>query len=327
MQLQVDARGAGANSVLANMIGPRSSPQARPSWFADLDGDLIADAPNDAAQVQSPSQLVFSYIAEGEGALSDVDSENRRLLWKELIAALSKRTNLPMEFVHFSKTDEQLGAFQHGEIQVIGLNTGSVETAVEQFGFVPLCTLGRDDGSYGYTMKIIVPASSDVDGIPKLRDRMVTFTRPNSNSGFKAALVLLMDSYGMLPERDYRWSFSLDHDKSIQLVATRETDAAAIASDVLARMIGTGKIEADSIRTIYESERFPPATIGIPHNLTPELADAIRQELLDFNWKETPLEREFEPTGATRFVPVNYKDDWANIRRIEQSLDRARKAR
>ena len=36
------------------------------------------------------------------------------------------------------------------------------------------------------------------------------------------------------------------------------------------------------------------------------------------------LQQELGTMGVTRFVPVNYKNDWANIRRIDQSIDRAR---
>jgi phosphonate transport system substrate-binding protein len=133
-----------------------------------------------------------------------------------------------------------------------------------------------------------------------------------------------MDAHGLLPERDYQWSFSLDHEKSIRDVVEQKTDAAAIASDVLARLVNTGEVDKAAIATIYESESFPPATIGFAYNLKPELQDAIQQSMLGFDWSDTELQSEFGPMGAEKFVAVNYKDDWANIRRIERSIDKAR---
>ena len=44
----------------------------------------------------------------------------------------------------------------------------------------------------------------------------MTFTRLDSNSGFKAPLVLLMDEYHFMPDRDYQWGFSQSHEDSIK---------------------------------------------------------------------------------------------------------------
>jgi phosphonate transport system substrate-binding protein len=77
--------------------------------------------------------------------------------------------------------------------------------------------------------------------------------------------------------------------------------------------------------SIYKSERFPPATIGYAYNVTPQLRDGIRETLLKFDWKGTGLEKQFGPAGQVKFVPVNYKDDWANTRRIDQVIAEARK--
>jgi phosphonate transport system substrate-binding protein len=322
--VEADARHAMESGILANMLGSGLGAQSLVAEFADSDGDLVADSPSDVTQCIAPAQLVFSYIAEGEGTDSEKAEHEHGLIWNELVAALAKRAGCPVEYRQFSQTDDQLAAFSRGEVHVIGLNTGAVDNAVQQYGLVPICTLGQADGSYGYTMKIIVPNSDGVRRAADLRGRKITFTRPNSNSGFKAAFVYLMEVQGLLPERDYSWSFSLDHEKSIRQVVDRQTDAAAVASDVLERMVQRGQIGTNAIRTIYESERFPPATIGIAHNLAPELRESIRQTFFEFDWSGTKLQDEFGPMGAERFVPIKYKDDWANIRRIERSIASAR---
>jgi phosphonate transport system substrate-binding protein len=136
-------------------------------------------------------------------------------------------------------------------------------------------------------------------------------------------LVLLLDQHKLLPERDYDWGFSQGHENSVKQVAAKEFEVAPVASDILARMVEKGEVDADSFRSIHESERFPPATIGVAYNLKPELQEQIKTTLLEFDWKGTGLEKEFGPE-ATKFVPVNYKNDWANIRRIDQVIAQAR---
>jgi phosphonate transport system substrate-binding protein len=316
--LEATARKEMASNVVTRMFTGENAPVVAEMSFPDADQDLVADPPTDAAQLIHPDELVFSYVAtEDEGPGEET--------WKELLAALKEKTGKNVKFIHYSDVNEQLAAMKKGELHVAGLNTGLVPIAVDRDGFVPLCTLGRADGTYGYTMEILVPAGSPLKDPAQIKGHKVTFTRPDSNSGCKAPFVLLKDKYKLLPERDYQWSFSLGHEDSIKRVAAKEFEVAPVASDVLARMVEKGEVDPAAVVSIYKSERFPPATIGYVYNLAPELRDAIREVLLDFNWSGTGLEKEFGPE-TTKFVPVNYKDDWANTRRIDQVIVRARES-
>lgn len=290
-----------------------------PMSFPDKDGDLVADPPEEPEKMISPEVLRFSFVA---GETESVPEG----AWKELINALAEKTSRKVEYVHYSTVEEQLAALKKGDLHIAGLNTGIVPIAVQSDGFVPLCTFGRDDGSYHYTMKVIVPADSSIKSLRELKGRKIIFTRPDSNSGCKALLMLLKEQEDMQPERDYTWAFSLGHEESIRGVANKEYEAAPVASDILERMIEKGEIGAGAIRTIYESERFPPATIGYVYNLTPELRTAIREALLGFNLVGTGLEGQFG-SQVTKLVEVDYKNDWATARRIDQLAINASKAR
>jgi phosphonate transport system substrate-binding protein len=109
-------------------------------------------------------------------------------------------------------------------------------------------------------------------------------------------------------------------------VAAKDFEAAPVASDILARMVEQNEVDAAAFRSIHESERFPPATFGIVYNLTPELRDMIREALLAFELTGTGLEGEFG-ADATKLVPINYKQDWANARHIDQLVAQSRKPR
>jgi phosphonate transport system substrate-binding protein len=304
-----------AENVLARMFVSDTALTAPSMSFSDADGDLVADPPADAAKLIEPQVLMFSYVASQEDQVPEE-------AFAELIKALAEKTGREVKFVQYGDVEEQLAALKNSELHIAGLNTGIVPPAVQRDGFVPLCTLGREDGTFGYTMQFLVPAGSPIKKIEDIKGHKVTFTRLDSNSGCKAPLALLMDQYKMIPERDYQWGFSQDHRDSVKNVASKEFDVAPVASDVLARMVEKGEVDKDAYRSIHESERFPPATIGVAYNLKPELRDAIKATLLEFNWDGTGLEK-LGPDYA-KFVPVNYKDDWANIRRIDQAIAKAR---
>jgi phosphonate transport system substrate-binding protein len=315
-RLPSEAHKEAAASLFPRMLGRATEVAGESIKFVDADGDLVADPPEDPKACISPEELTFSFVAGTDDGMPQPK-------WKEFIAALAEKTGRKVNFVHYAKIDDQLTALKNGELQITGLNTGTVPLAVQRDGFVPLCTFGRDDGSYGYTMQFLVPANSPIKTLADIRGHKVTFTQLDSNSGFKAPLVLLMDEYQLKPDRDYQWGFSQSHEDSIKGVVSKEIEVAPVASDILARMVEKGEVDPTTIVSIYKSDSFPPATIGMAYNLSPELRTAIREAVSNFNLKGTGLEGEFG-ADATKMVPVNYKDDWANTRKIDQVVAQAR---
>ena len=73
---------------------------------------------------------------------------------------------------------------------------------------------------------------------------------------------------------------------------------------------------------IYKSELFPTAAIGVTYLLKPELTEKIKNTLLNFKWEDTGLQDLFGITGESKFVPINFKDDWALIRKIDDTIGR-----
>ncbi len=311
--VQKQAQAELERDILQRLLDDVVKPPSTTVAFVDADGDLVCDSPA-AEKCVDPATIKFCYTAN----------------WADFCKHLSEKLGKPVEYsTGPTSISEQLSALAAGELHITGLSTGTAPTAVQSCGFVPVCTFGRADGTVGYTMKIIVPAGSGIKSVEDLKPAAqkrprVTFTSPDSNSGFKAALVMLMEQRGLLPERDYEWGFSLGHDTSIKDIVAKEADLAPVASDVLDGMIAKGEVAADAIETVYESERFPPAVLGYAYNLKPELQTAIRDALLAFDWNGTSVANEYATVGNAKFVAVNYKDDWANTRRIDDIVRKAR---
>ncbi|TWT88837.1 ABC transporter, phosphonate, periplasmic substrate-binding protein [Pseudobythopirellula maris] len=308
------------DNMLARLMGEAVQLPEETVPFSDADHDLVNDPPAEPADGEAaaaPERLVFSYIASPE-------PEDAAEVWADVTTAISEATGLPVEYAHYETTGEQFAAMARDEVHVIGVNTGAVPTAVANVGFTPVCTFGDAAGEYGYRMKLIVSKDSKAEGLGDLRGKKIAFTRPDSNSGFKAAMVQLMNDEGMLPERDYQWGFTYDHVTSIHAVAAGEEAAAPVASDILDRLTTSGEVSTDDFKVIYDSERFPPATIGYAHNLPAATRDAIREALLSFAWEGSSVAAKYADSGAAQFVAVNYKDDWDNIRRIDEAIRRVR---
>lgn len=308
-QQQLDADGQ--RKTLYGLFGGAIEATSLDKDYKDADGDMLADAPA-ADEQQDPEELNFSYVATS----ADDDVEET---WKDVVAALEKNTGKKVNLVSYADTAEQMRALKSGDLHVTAFSTGETEGAVNEAGFIPVACFANEAGEHSYTMKIIVPADSPIKEVKDIKGRRMTFVKPRSNSGCTAALVMLIDEHGLQPEIDYKWGFSYGHEASIKGIAEKKFQAAAVASDILAREVAKGAITEDAFRVIYESDPFPPGVIGYAYNLKSELADNIRKTLLEFNWAGTGLEEAFGKSGSVKFAEVDYKDDWKNVRAIHDS--------
>ena len=119
------------------------------------------------------------------------------------------------------------------------------------------------------------------------------------------------------PGKDYNIRYSQGHERSIVGITKNEYEVAAVAKDMLQRATAAGEVTKDQYRVLYESESFPTASMGMAYNIKPELAGKIREALMTFDWKGTTLEKELAASAKTTFLPVNYKNDFSLLRKID----------
>lgn len=282
--------------------------------LVDRDGDLVADAPEDASDWIDPEVLVFAYTPVE-------DPEVYRDVWAEFLDHLSEETGKEVQFFPVQSNAAQHEAMRAGRLHVAGFNTGSNPLAVNCSGFVPFAMMAGEDGSFGYEMEIITHVDSDITDVEDLRGRTLAFTSPTSNSGFKAPSALLKGEFGMIADEDFDTTFSGAHDASILGVFNKDYEAASIANSVMGRMIDRGLLDPNQIRTVYKSQTFPTTGYGYVYNLNPELAQSIQDAFFSFDWEGTKLMEEFGRNGESQFIPISYEEYWAVIRTIDAAND------
>lgn len=105
------------------------------------------------------------------------------------------------------------------------------------------------------------------------------------------------------------------HDKSILGVVAGDFDMAAVASDVLERMIERGVIRRDTLRVIYESDLFPTSSFAYAHDLAPSLVADMKRCFFNFTFT-AEMKAEFQ--GDDHFLPISYTKDWAVVREVSE---------
>lgn len=278
--------------------------------FADADGNLIADPPKPRDQI-NPVRLIL--------AVSGFESELVSEKWSPFLEHLAKAADRPVQLELATFADQyKLRSMRDGEVHLAIIGAGTVPMAVNTGGFVPVAKLPTSDGTGRTHMQLIVPAASTVISPFQLSDAEFLFVDPHSNAGCKAAVVFLRSDFSLRPGREYTWRFSGSPRESIRQIAQRQAIVAAVAADALRDEVAAGSIRADQYRVIYESESFPTAAIGYTHLLKVELAEKLRKAILSFDWKGTSLEP-LLGSKRTQFLPVDFRNDWSLVRRIDDA--------
>jgi phosphonate transport system substrate-binding protein len=223
--------------------------------FKDVDGDMVADAPEPKDQIDPPV-LIFAYTPVEDPAVY-------ARVWDGFIKHLEKTTGKRVQFFPVQSNAAQIEAMRAGRLHVAGFNTGATPLAVNCAGFVPFALMSTKDGTYGYKMEIITYPDSGIDRPEDLKGKKIAFTAETSNSGYKAPAAILRDKFKLEAGKDYEAAFSGKHDNSILGVANKDYPAAAIANSVLKRMIARGVLKAEQVKTIFASESFPSTAYGV----------------------------------------------------------------
>jgi phosphonate transport system substrate-binding protein len=278
--------------------------------YCDVDGDLEADTPTDPSKLKDPKTLIFAYTPVEDPAVY-------KTAWADFLTHLEKETGKKVKFFPVQSNAAELEAMRSGRLHIAGFNTGSNPLAVNCAGFNPFVIMARKDNSFGYEMEILTYPGSGIEKVEDIKGKMLAFTSPTSNSGFKAPSAILKAEFNMIPDRDFKPTFSGKHDNSILGVANKDYPAASIANSVKMRMISRGVIKADQVKVIYTSQTFPTTGFGVAHNLKPELKTKIKNAFLNFEWAGTSLEKEFSKSKEGKFLEMTYKKFWDVIRKID----------
>lgn len=280
--------------------------------YADADGDLVADIPEDESQWIDPDTLVFAYTpVEDPAVYAEV--------WASFLKHMEEVTGKRVQFFPVQSNAAQIEAMRAGRLHVAGFNTGSNPLAVSCAGFRPFTIMAAEDGSFGYEMEIITYPGSEVREVEDIRGRTLTHTSETSNSGFKAPTALMASEFGMISGEDYDVDFSGKHDNSVLGVANQDYEVATIANSVKTRMLDRGVIGEDQIEVLYQSDTFPTTGYGTVYNLAPELQDAIQEAFFSFDWEGSALAEEFGRNGEDQFIPITFQEHWAVIRQIDEA--------
>lgn len=282
------------------------------SDYVDKDGGMIADPPVDPKRLIDPESLTVAYYVGDEDETVLVD-------WKGFEAHLEQATGKQVICQEYLNASDEIASIKAGEIQVVALHAADTPYLVNNAGFVPVAVLGSESGPNGNHLNLAVSAKGNVKSLADLRGKELICTRPDSITGYRAAIAVLLHETNMRPDVDYNIRYSHGQKRSITGLVAGEFEAAALSDDKVQSLLSDGTIQKSDYRVIYESQVIPRLTIGYVHLLRPELAAAVAKALLGFtNDGATPDVSTGKPL---RFMPIDYKRDFEFVQKIDDAFD------
>ncbi len=277
--------------------------------YCDEDGNMTADAPTDPKKLKNPAALMLSYSPQEDSVVYEK-------LWTPYVDHLKACVGKPVRFLPVYSSAATVEALRSGRIQLSLLSAGDTPFAVNIGGAVPIATHGTEkDGVAAYHLVVVVKKASPLKTLADLKGKRVAHVSPSSNSGNLAPRALFPKE-GLVPDKDYKVLYSGKHDNSVSGVVNGDYDAGAVADDVLIRMLQRGALKPDDLRIIYKSQPFPAGSLAVAHDLEPALQKKITDCTFTFRF---PSDLSAAFRGPDRFVPLNYKRDFASVRNVAEA--------
>ncbi len=208
--------------------------------------------------------------------------------YQEIVNYLGDKLGRPAEMVHRTTYDEVDRLLEQRRLDAAFICSAPYVLDRDQFG-VELLAAPVVDGEPFYRSLIIVHRDSPAQRFEDLEGATFVFVDPKSNSG-RLYPEYWLARRGRSPEEFFsRFFYSYSHNKSVELVAKRKADGAAVDSVVYRFMRENGSPYARATRVIHRSPAF-----GIPPVVVPADTPIFEKERL----RSALLTMHQDPDGA-----------------------------
>lgn len=219
-------------------------------------------------------------------AVAPVYSPRRTFqVYRDLAAYLGRATGLVPEVVQGRTYAEINDLVRAGNVTLAVVCTNAYIEGQEDFGMeaIAVPVVGGRTVYYSY---LIVPQASRARRLEDLRGSTFAFSDPLSNSGRLAAVYRLL-KIGETPGSFFgRYIFTYSHDNSIQAVARKVVNGAAVDSLVYDYAVAEDRDLASKTRIVARWGPYGINPIAVHPRLNPAVKRTLQQTLLDMHRSE-----------------------------------------
>lgn len=196
--------------------------------------------------------------------------------YDDIVKYIGKKLGRETKFIHRKKYEEMNKLIEKKEVDLAFICTASLIKLREDADVEVVAAPVKTDKPF-YKSYIIVHKDSPIKSFEKLKGKTFVFVDPLSNTGYLYPLyrvVKLKDD----PEQFFReYNFSYSHNKSIELVAKKLIDGAAVENLVYEYMKEINSPYVHETKVIEESEEFPSPPIVVRKDIDKNTIEKIKK--------------------------------------------------
>ena len=195
--------------------------------------------------------------------------------YQQVVEYLGSKLGIPAEMVHRTTYDEIDVMLENQEVDLAFICSSPYVLDHEKFG-AELLVAPQVDGQVAYHSNIIVHKDSSIEEVEQLKGMTFVFVDPKSNSG-RLYPTYMLAKRNESPESFFSsYQYSYSHNKSVEIVAKKRADGAAVDSIVYDYMVDDNSPYSEQIRVIHRSPPFgiPPVVVN------PDIAPYLKRSLL-----------------------------------------------
>ena len=255
--------------VVLSLVLAGCSARAAGESGVSIDLSVRAPIPEVGSIDPQPLRIAVAAVLSPEGTVES---------YAELAKYLGEQLGRPAQLVQRRTYAEVNDLVATNQVDLAFVCT-SAYVAGHDASIMDLLVVPEIDGETVYRSAIIVPMSSAAESLDDLRGASFAFTDPISNTGRVYPTFALLEM-GESPEQFFSETiFTYGHDRSIEAVAARVVDGAAVDELVLSNMLERDPDLAKRVRVVGLSADFGIPPVVVPSG-TPASTRAIFEGLL-----------------------------------------------
>jgi phosphonate transport system substrate-binding protein len=217
-----------------------------------------------------------------------------------LVDYLSQRSGAKVQLTIPTNYAAVVEALVNDQLDIAHLGGFTYLQARKRAGVVPLVQRDRDQQFHSV---FVTQPDSAIKSLDDLSGKSFAFGDVNSTSGH------LMPEYYMRqrvdPEVTSKALYTGGHDATLLAVVNGKVDAGALDEQVLARLIGEGKVDAARVRVFSVTPPFFDYVWVASKGLDPKIAEAVGQAFLELQG-DNPILALFSATKYVRASDGDY---------------------
>lgn len=201
------------------------------------------------------------------------------LFYRDLFDYIESKIGIPIELIQRKTYGEINDLIHSNNVDIAFVCSRAYVEGKDKF-FMDLLVVPMVQKEPYYKSYIIVPIDSNISSLAELKGKTFAFTDPLSNTG-KLSPEYLITQMGELPSTFFRLTFfTYSHDKSIQAVAERMVDGAAVDSLVWDYQLINNPELVSQTKIINISDKYGNPPVVVSNNIDPVLKEEIKNLLL-----------------------------------------------